>query len=137
MSLLVDLPEIQSKSPLVCVAARIDMVCSDGCMTLLVAGELDAATTSRLGECLYNAMDDGMGRIVMDVAAVTYMDSRALTALRHARSRINELGGTFVINGASPADVRLFKAAGLASYLSNDPDVHRRDVDVAETEWSL
>jgi anti-anti-sigma factor len=133
----IDLPEVQSKSPFICETARFEVVCSDGCIALLLAGELDAVTTTRLRDCLHNAMDDGMGRIVLDVAAVTYMDSRALTVLMHARTRINELGGTFIIIGAAPPNVRLFKAAGLASYLSHDPDEHRRDVDVAETEWSL
>jgi hypothetical protein len=64
-------------------------------------------------------MDDGMHDIVLDIAKVTHMDSRALAVVLAVHRRMEEVGGTFVICGATPLNVRLFNAAGLAFCLSD------------------
>jgi anti-sigma B factor antagonist len=120
MSSLIDQPMIQAKFPFICSAGRIESLCSDDRIAISVAGEVDASATTRLNEYLHDAIDRRMSRVVLDLAAVTYMDSRALTVLIHAHRRMAELGCAFAIIGTAPLNIRLFNAAGIASYLSDD-----------------
>jgi anti-anti-sigma factor len=117
----VDPLKVGFDSPLNGLAAHIEVICSDCCIEVSVAGDLCGSMIGRLWGCLDNAIDDGVGRIVLDLAAVGYMDSRSLTVMMQAQARIAEVGGTFIIVGTSPLNVRLFEVAGLISYLSREP----------------
>jgi anti-anti-sigma factor len=97
--------------------APIEVVCSDGRIAVTAAGELDDSATLRLKECLHDAIDDGVNRVVLDLAAVTWMDSRSLSVLVQVHARMAEIGCTLLIVGATPPTVRLFDAADLAFYL--------------------
>jgi anti-anti-sigma factor len=61
-------------------------------LVLAVAGELDLATAPELRERLGAAVDAGAAEIVVDLRAVTFMDSIGLAAVLHARSRLREDG---------------------------------------------
>jgi anti-anti-sigma factor len=98
-------------------ADPIEVICSDGRVAVSVAGELDGATTVRMKRSLHNAIDDGASQVVLDLAAVTCMDSRSLCVLVQVHARMVEIGGSLLIVGPTPPAVRLFEAAGLASYL--------------------
>jgi anti-anti-sigma factor len=100
-------------------AAHIEITCSDGYIGVSVTGELDAFNTAQLRECLRNAVDDGVRETVLDIAEVTYMDSRSLAVILAAHRRMAEVGATLVICGTTPLNAKLFYAAGAGSYLSN------------------
>jgi anti-anti-sigma factor len=59
---------------------------------LAVSGELDVATAPDLRERLGAAIESGATRIVVDLRAVTFMDSIGLASMDHARSRLRPDG---------------------------------------------
>jgi anti-sigma B factor antagonist len=59
---------------------------------LAVSGELDLATAPSLRERLGAAVDSGTTRIVLDLSAVTFMDSIGLAAIVHGRRRLQADG---------------------------------------------
>ena len=78
-----------------------------------VAGELDVASAPALEACLSLAMPSAPGRrLVLDVHAVTFCDSRGLAALIQA-SRSLPPGGALVLRGVQPFLERLLSIAGL------------------------
>ena len=61
-------------------------------LVLALSGELDLATAPDVRERLGAAVDSGTRRIVVDLRAVTFMDSIGLAAVVHARSRLSAGG---------------------------------------------
>jgi anti-sigma B factor antagonist len=57
-------------------------------LVLAVAGELDLATAPELRERLGAALDAGASAVVVDLRAVTFMDSIGLAAVLQARKRL-------------------------------------------------
>ena len=61
-------------------------------LAFTVSGEVDLATAPELRERLSAALDSGVTRVVVDLRAVTFMDSIGLAAIVHARSRLRADG---------------------------------------------
>jgi anti-anti-sigma factor len=95
---------------------RIDTVGRDGSLVLVVQGELDIATSPLLDEALAQARATGAASIVVDLLAVTFIDSTALHVLiRHTgaedgRARVRLTRG-------SPQTQRIFELSGAVEYL--------------------
>ena len=56
-------------------------------------GELDAYTASALGEAFEAALSDGNERVLIDLGAVTFLDSTALGLVVKAVNEITDRGG--------------------------------------------
>ena len=82
---------------------------------LRLAGEIDAASSVALSADL-DPLPVGH-RIVLDLAAVTFIDSSGLRVLIDAHRRAEADGRMLVIANPSPPVTRLFEISGLTNHL--------------------
>ena len=76
-------------------------------------GELDCATVPRLAEAIDELRAVGWERIVVDVAAVSFIDSTGLRLLLTVDARATREGWRFELHGECPALERLLAISGL------------------------
>lgn len=95
----------------------IEVVDRGGVVRVAIDGELDVATAPLLDEKLAEAEAKAASLIVVDLAAVSFMDSTALEVLLSAHARSQQDGQRLRIT-PGPAQVqRLFEAAGVHDQL--------------------
>ena len=80
---------------------------------LVLEGEIDSYTAPELAERLNS--DPGIE--IVDLAAVTFIDSSGLRALVQAHQARTEAGSTLQLRSPSAAVQRLLEISGLAGYL--------------------
>jgi anti-sigma B factor antagonist len=66
---------------------------ADAATVIEVTGELDSGAAAELGRALAVLLDQGRARLVVDLAGVPYIESRALGTLVAAMRRARTLGG--------------------------------------------
>jgi anti-sigma B factor antagonist len=95
---------------------KIDTVGHEDSLLLVVVGELDIATSPSLDEALARARATDAASIVVDLSAVSFIDSTGLhVLLRHTCA---EEGGPRVsLTTPSPQARRVFELSGLLDYL--------------------
>jgi anti-anti-sigma factor len=86
-------------------------------LVLTVNGELDIATAPTLRARLDTAIEGGARRLVIDLSAVSFLDSVALATIVHAKQRLAE-GGRLAI-AVDPASyvMLVFESGGLSQVL--------------------
>ncbi len=95
---------------------RIDTVERDGSLVLVVEGELDITTSHLLDQALVRARRTNAPRIVVDLHAVSFIDSTGLhvlikhTGAEESRPRIH-------LTKSSPQAQRLFQLTGAEDFL--------------------
>jgi anti-sigma B factor antagonist len=82
-------------------------------MVLRCAGEIDIATVSLLRDRLSRVQAEGAARLVLELEAVTFLDSLGLGALISAHKRAGELAGSMVIVTTSRPVLRVLSATAL------------------------
>jgi anti-sigma B factor antagonist len=82
-------------------------------VVLSVRGELDVATAPEFRTRLNAAVDAGQSRLVIDLRAVSFLDSVALATLLHARRRMGEDGRLAVVVAADSYVRLIFEVAGM------------------------
>jgi anti-sigma B factor antagonist len=87
-----------------------------------VEGELDVYTAPRLKETLEEFGKD-CGRVVVDLAAVNFIDSTALGVLVAGHQRIQSNGGQFRLVVDDPFLLKIFHITGFDGLLSIFPKV--------------
>jgi len=86
-------------------------------------GEIDAFTAPSLRDDLRHLVEDtGALTVVVDLAAVTFLDSSALGALVGGVRRRRERGGQLLIVQPRTAASRIFELTGLDAVLDLYPD---------------
>jgi anti-anti-sigma factor len=85
--------------------------------TVIVGGEVDLVTSTRLNRELDAALDAAPAWLRIDLTAVAFMDTSGVAVLLKARRRALEAGCRFSVKSASPAIQRLLEVTGLASLL--------------------
>jgi anti-sigma B factor antagonist len=65
----------------------------DGAVIVSLAGELDLYNAEEVRKALLDTLADGPEVLVVDLEAVTFIDSTALGVLIEARSRMEDRGG--------------------------------------------
>jgi anti-sigma B factor antagonist len=86
-------------------------------LVLTVCGELDIATAPALRDRLAAAIDAGTHRLVIDLSAVSFLDSVALATILHAKQQLPEDGKmALAIDPASYA-MLVFESGGLPKVL--------------------
>jgi anti-sigma B factor antagonist len=80
---------------------------------LAARGELDIATVPRLRERLDAAIDAGAKRLVLDLTDVAFMDSVAMAAIIHARTRLGDAGRLAVVIPSGSYPRLVLEIAGL------------------------
>jgi anti-anti-sigma factor len=99
------------------IPLRIETFENEGSLVLVVEGELDIATSPLLDEALVRARATDAPRIVVDLLAVSFIDSTGLHVLiRHAPATQNR--PRVYLTKVSPQVQRLFKLAGASDYLA-------------------
>lgn len=80
---------------------------------LTLTGEVDMATAPRLAETLNQLTDQGCQVVAVDLAAVTFLDSRGLAELISANQKLLRTGGHLHLRHPSRQVQRLLDMTGL------------------------
>jgi anti-sigma B factor antagonist len=86
---------------------------ASGALVLAAAGELDLATAPALRNRLDAAVDAGAERIVLDLTAVSFIDSVAMAVIIHARTRLGDAGRLAVVIPSGTYPRLVLEIAGL------------------------
>jgi anti-sigma B factor antagonist len=89
--------------------------------TLVVEGELDVFTSSRLREELVELEGSGERRIGLDLSLISYLDSTAMSVIVQSHKRLTNDNGELWIVGASRQVRRVFEIIGLKNMLKEAP----------------
>jgi len=90
--------------------------CAPGVSVVRVAGELDMLTAPLLDRCLETQLAGGPAHLVVDLEAVEFMGSRALTTLITARELAQTAGAVLHLTGMTTRAVaRPLVVTGLLS----------------------
>jgi anti-sigma B factor antagonist len=92
---------------------RIEERVEEGIPVVAVIGEIDVATAPQLRECLHGVIARGHSSVVLDLLAVTFLDSTALGVLVGALKRCRELGGELHVVVTDPRIKKIFEITGL------------------------
>jgi anti-anti-sigma factor len=87
----------------------------DGLSIVRMAGELDLASSDRLGELLAELSDP---TVVVDLAELTFIDSSGIAALVAARDRLQSAGRDLVLTRPQPNVDRVLEMTGLEDWIS-------------------
>jgi anti-sigma B factor antagonist len=88
---------------------------------ITVSGELDLATAPQL-EAVFEALDPAPSeRVLLDLEAVTFLDSSGIRALVRAKRRLDGIGAPLVVDGISPAARQVLEISGVLDLLSEAP----------------
>jgi anti-sigma B factor antagonist len=90
---------------------------STGATVIAVAGEIDMATAPELANVLNDFAQDS---VLVDLSAVTFIDSSGLAALSVAHQRTRDAGGQIAIGGVQPNVQKVFDITGLTDLLRGD-----------------
>lgn len=83
-----------------------------------VSGELDLATAPQLEAVFEGLEPTSSDRVVVDLEAVTFLDSSGIRALVRAKRRLDGIGAPLVIDGISPAARQVLELSGVLELLS-------------------
>jgi anti-sigma B factor antagonist len=78
-----------------------------------LSGELDIATAPHLEDELNGLLDRGVRHVTLDLAELSFMDSKGLHALVRARERLAGRQGDLVVQAPSPNARRILEISGL------------------------
>ncbi len=90
---------------------------------LAVRGELDLATAPALRERLYGAADRSSGPLIVDLLAVTFIDSTALGVLIGTQERCQEHGIDLRLVLEDARILKIFEITGLTELFAIAPTV--------------
>jgi anti-sigma B factor antagonist len=85
----------------------------DGHRTLVVSGEVDLATAPRFLDQLIAVAAEAHSPALVDLSAVTFLDSSGLTALVDARRSFEDTDVSLVLVNPSPACRRVLEITGI------------------------
>jgi anti-sigma B factor antagonist len=81
-------------------------------------GEIDALTAPRLGRHLLDLAEEGKRLLVVDLAAVSFMDSTGISVILNALRHLETRAGKLVLVCPTERVLRPFEITGLVSRLS-------------------
>jgi anti-sigma B factor antagonist len=94
---------------------QIEERSAQGATVVAVTGEIDVATAPQLQECLHGLIAQGQPSLVIDLLAVTFLDSTALGVLVGALKRCREQGGDLQLVVADARIMKIFEITGLTT----------------------
>lgn len=83
-----------------------------------IAGELDASDAPRVRALLAEQVLSGTGSLVLDLSALSFIDSAGLAAIIAAHKGTRSAGTRLVLAGPSEAVRKVLAVTGLASVLT-------------------
>ena len=82
--------------------------------TIVASGEIDLASSPEFRTAIHDLLDSGVRAIVVDLTAVSFIDSSGLGVLVGSLKRVNELGdGSLALRGLDGPALRVFEITGL------------------------
>src|SRR5688572_16880601 len=94
----------------------------DGHVVVHLAGDLDVATAPRVRAALLEALV-GSPNVVVECAALDFLDSTGLGVLIAARTRARTAGGSLLLTGVRPQLERLLAVTGVDRLFRIEPHV--------------
>ena len=91
---------------------QINSETREGIVTLLLAGELDIASAPELQRAMDDLASTHTERLVIDLGAVTFMDSSGLRTLLLARQRADDGDHELVLRSGSRQVQRVLELSG-------------------------
>ncbi|MFJ9246587.1 STAS domain-containing protein [Streptomyces sp. NPDC101776] len=104
------------------LSVRTDIV--DGTLVVAAAGEIDHQTGGSLREAL-DPPEGAAPRVVIDLSAVTFMDSSGINILIAVHSSLAESGGWLRLAGAAPSVLRIIQLVGIDGFIDCHPTVQQ------------
>jgi anti-sigma B factor antagonist len=104
-------------------AFGVDERDEDDVVHVAVRGELDVATAPTLREHLYAAVDRSRGPVVVDLLAVTFIDSTALGVLIGTKDRAEQHDVALRLVLQEARILKIFEITGLTELFSISPSV--------------
>ncbi|MFF8386911.1 STAS domain-containing protein [Streptomyces kanasensis] len=98
---------------------------TDGVRVLTVCGELDHHTAPDLHRALTTDDDPPTARTVLDLGAVTFMDSSGVNVLVTAHQAAHRAGGWLRLAAPSDPVMRVVELVGLDTVIACHPDLRR------------
>jgi anti-sigma B factor antagonist len=92
-----------------------------GVVIVEVAGEVDMHTAQELDDALTNARSGDMDRLIVDLAAVGFIDSVGLSVLVQNAKLVLAGGALFEIVGVSSRLLQVFALTGIRDVLTFHP----------------
>lgn len=92
----------------------------DGHVVVHLAGDLDVATAPRVRAALLEAIA-GSPNVVVECAALDFLDSTGLGVLIAARTRARSAGGSLLLTGVRPQLERLLAVTGVDRLFRIEP----------------
>ena len=80
---------------------------------IVVEGELDMVAAPRLTAAIDDLMEEGDVEVIVDLRALTFMDSSGLQALLHGHQRATEDGASFSLIRGGANVMRVFELSGI------------------------
>ncbi|MDG9672868.1 STAS domain-containing protein [Micromonospora sp. DH14] len=105
-----------------------------GCTVLEVRGELDMATSRQLREALQRLVDSGDRQVVVDLAAVGFMDSSGLGALVVMFKALRDAGGRLCLAAVQPAVRNVLTVTSVDQVIDIYDSVPAAEADVRPTD---
>ncbi len=86
---------------------------ADDVGVIVLEGEIDIYSAPQFKEVLLNGIEDGAQRVIVDLAAVSFIDSTALGVLVSGAKRIRPRNGNLDIVCTDENIIRIFEITGL------------------------
>ena len=90
-----------------------------------VTGEVDVATAPKLRESLDAAIGRGTPLLVVDLSAVTFIDSTGLGVLIGASRQVDDAGASLRLVVSEPRIIKLFEITGLLDLFTIVPSLEQ------------
>ncbi len=90
---------------------------------IALSGRLDVSAAAEVREVLHEALDLGMGDLVVDLSGVEVIDATGLGVLLGADRRAKLVGRRIVLRDASPRVMRILRVTRLYRVLTLDAQV--------------
>jgi len=100
----------------------VEVVPSEGCVTVRLVGELDLSTAALVREAALAAMRQHLPVIRVDLSGVIFMDSTGLEALLATRRRAALEGGQLALVNPGRYVMRLLEISGLDQLFEIEED---------------
>jgi anti-sigma B factor antagonist len=88
-----------------------------GDVTVAITGEVDVYTAPQLRERLYGVIADGAHRVVLDLEAMTFIDSTGLGVIVGTLKRLRQSGGDLVLRAPGRSTRKVLDITGLSKII--------------------
>ena len=98
-------------------AAHADRFATNGDHVIVASGEVDIYTAPKLWEALARLIEEGHREVVVDFAAVEFMDSQGVAVIVQAHKVLQSSGGMVTIRSPRAQARTVLEATGLIALI--------------------